>query len=222
MKKPWIEIIPNILYKCADAGEHASVYFVRDADKAVVIDPSIGPFPLPEGVALRALLLTHAHCDHCWAVDAFRVDEAVPLYIHVEDAAPLLDPVLNASQLFGRALRPAPASDRFDDGDVIAIGETLSLTVFHTPGHSAGSSCLLLQENERQRPLALFSGDTLFRGSMGRTDLPGSDPARMQSSLRRLKELMQAWPDDLPILAGHGPGTTVRQEFEYNPFLAAV
>lgn len=222
MRKPWIEIIPEILYKCADAGEHASVYFVRDGVQAVVIDPSIGPFPLPEGVALRALLLTHAHCDHCWAVDAFRADEALPLYIHEEDATPLLDPVLNASQLFGRALRPEPASDLFTDGELISVGESLALKVFHTPGHSAGSSCFLLQENESQRPLALLSGDTLFRGSMGRTDLQGSDSARMQVSLRRLKELMRSWPADLPILPGHGLATTVKQEIEYNPFLAAV
>jgi|LSQX01.1.fsa_nt_gb glyoxylase-like metal-dependent hydrolase (beta-lactamase superfamily II) len=221
MRSGWIPLVDNILFKYPDAGRHASVYFVRDKDFVCLIDPSVDERHLPEGVVPDMLLLTHAHSDHFWAIDEYRDAMAIPLYLHEADAATLADPLLNGSVLFGRPLVPAPASHLFGDGDSIALGDTLTLKVIHTPGHTPGSSCLLLEQTDGQKPLALITGDTLFPGSIGRTDLAGGDQAQMAESLRALKTLLKSLPADLVLLAGHGPASMCGRELQYNPFLNA-
>jgi glyoxylase-like metal-dependent hydrolase (beta-lactamase superfamily II) len=131
----------------------------------------------------------------------------VPVYIHPDDALAFTDPAA-----WGRpgASLAVPADLRtFVDGDVLSLGG-VTCRVVHTPGHTPGSSCFRIGED-----VLLFSGDLVFAGSIGRSDFPESDPAAMARSLARFLEL----PDDLRVLPGHGPETTVGQERASNPFL---
>lgn len=217
MTAPWTPVIPGLLFHLADAGYHASVYFLMTDDGACLIDPSVSPAELPAEWKPQQLLLTHAHADHAWGVDRFREAAALPLFIHTDDAAALADPHLNGARLFGQHFSPAPASDTFTDGQTLAVGNRLTLGVIHTPGHTQGSCCFLLRDD--RAPLALITGDTLFPGSIGRSDLAGGDPAALQQSLIRLRGVLETLPPDLPLLAGHGPVTSAGRELAYNPFL---
>jgi glyoxylase-like metal-dependent hydrolase (beta-lactamase superfamily II) len=152
------------------------------------------------------IILTHGHLDHCGAVSAIKEVFPVSLILH-EDDEDLLQSPLN--QEFSRMLRlpmPPPADKLVKEGDVIKLGEA-NFRVIHTPGHTPGSMCLHWNS-------WLFSGDTLFAGSIGRTDFPGGDFNILKDSLNRLKELD---PDTI-VYPGHMGDTTIRNEKMVNPF----
>lgn len=157
---------------------------------------------------VSAIVNTHAHFDHVVALDEIRTATGAPFMIHVEEADTLARAQASAA-LFGLAIPPPKPADRLlRDGDELSAGK-ISLKVLHTPGHTPGGICLLDGKN-------LFAGDTLFQGSIGRTDFPGGDYGTLMRSIRdRLLPL----PDDTVVYPGHGPSTTLREEKTLNPFL---
>lgn len=196
------------------AGPYKTNTYVLISDSScVVVDPGMHSHDrvMALGLAVEAVVLTHGHIDHTRDAGDF----GVPVWIHEADAF-MLDAGRGVPEQ-SRALFDAENMTRIDglrpliDGAQLSFfGETF--TVRHAPGHSPGS-CLLVHEE------FALTGDVLFRGSIGRTDLPFSDPAAMDASLRGpVREL----PDSLAILPGHGPTSTMRAERSSNPFLAAL
>lgn len=185
------------------------------SDDVVVIDPGFEPGVVrgmldAAGKRPAAAILTHGHPDHAEAAAAFSAGE-VPVYVHPEDVPVFRDPAA-----WGRLGTPAlvePADLRtMIDGDVLDLAG-LRIEVVHTPGHTPGSCCFVID-----RDVLVLAGDLVFAGSIGRTDFPESDPVAMEKSLRRFL----GFPDPLRTLPGHGPETTVGQERANNPFLAGL
>ena len=195
--------------------------------ECVLIDAPPEPGPILARLAaldlrLVALLSTHGHVDHVGGVTSVvkAQDHPVPVHIHREDEHMLLDPV-GSSGMLGRYLEGLDVSPPevilgLDDGDVVS-GAGMRFTSLHTPGHTRGSVCLRL-EAEGVAPL-LFSGDHLFAGSIGRTDLPGGSFDELMASMA---EKILPLDDELLVLPGHGPTTTIGQERRTNPFLAQL
>lgn len=191
-------------------------YLVGDAitRDAIVIDPGDQAADIlaaadAHGLRLVAAVTTHAHFDHVLAAEAIRTQRGVPFYMHAADL-PMLALLEETGRMFlGVELGPPPEVDRhYADGDELSAG-SLRLGVIHTPGHSPGSVSLLVPGE------ALFSGDTLFWGSVGRTDLPGGDADQELASIRnRLFPL-----GDLPVYPGHGQPTTLGEERLTNPYV---
>jgi glyoxylase-like metal-dependent hydrolase (beta-lactamase superfamily II) len=170
-----------------------------------------------------AVLLTHGHLDHVWSVAPVCGAKGIPAYIHPDDRVLLSDPARGfplgaGQQLFGGLEFTEP-----DDVQELADGMTLSLVglqivVNHAPGHTRGSVTFRLPHGQ-EWPDVLFSGDLLFAGSIGRTDLPGGD---YQTILRSLAGVCLPLPDETVVLSGHGPQTTIGAERRGNPFLAGL
>ncbi len=179
---------------------------------AIVIDPAGDDNRLLEALGDREVawvVLTHGHFDHLGAADALRAAKAAPLAVHGADAASITDPVTTGGAMFGFPLFAAAADRPLDDGDLVEAGE-VGLRVLHTPGHTPGSICLLAEGED-----VLFSGDTLFAGSVGRTDFPGGDARALARSIAtRLAPL----PPGTRVHSGHGPDTTIGREARSNPF----
>jgi len=197
--------------------------------ECVLVDAPPEPGPLLARLAalelrLVALLSTHGHIDHVGGIStvvhAQPSPSSVPVHIHDDDKHMLLDPAgtggMMARYLEGLDLRPPEIIEGLDDGTVVR-GAGMSFEVLHTPGHTPGSVCLLAHIDGGD-PL-LFSGDHLFAGSIGRTDLPGgSFDTLMDSMERKILPL----DDALPVLPGHGPSTTIGRERVTNPFLVEL
>lgn len=181
------------------------------SDDAVVIDPGFEPAAIRLMVAragkrVAAVLATHGHADHIGAVPMV-CDADVPLYIHEADELALTDQgAWGAGYPVQANLRP-PEVRTVADGDVLEFAG-FGIEVMHTPGHTPGHVCFRTDG-------FLLSGDLVFRGSIGRSDFPNSDPRQMEESLRRFLE----FPDDLPVYPGHGPETTVGFERQTNEWL---
>lgn len=185
---------------------------------AAIIDPggdasSITGILEKDGLSPACLINTHAHPDHVSANAPLMRHYHIPLCIHRDDAAALAQSGL-LGKLLGFIFEQSPPPDRLlAHGDIIEIGRNI-LRVLHTPGHTPGSICLL-SESPGEDPL-LFSGDTLFEGSVGRTDLPGGSYEMLIGSIRNI---LMPLPDKTVILPGHGPATTMGREKRHNPFL---
>ncbi|MGI6325419.1 MAG: MBL fold metallo-hydrolase [Saccharofermentanales bacterium] len=195
----------------------ACVYLIHLPSSTCLIDPAIRPENLPDGLpAIRWLIATHGHFDHISQADTLRRKTGAPLYIHTADHDYLLDPRLNLSMVIVGKIVYQPAEHKLTDGQILELTDGYRLEVIHTPGHSPGGICLLLHQGDK--PIALFSGDTLFAGSIGRLDLDG-DPAAMAESLIRLGKLSQRpGVADIPVFPGHGPATTLKDELLHNPY----
>ncbi len=184
-----------------------------DAGIGVVIDPGgDGPVILDyvkkAGITVKAVLNTHGHGDHIGANDAIREATGAPLYIHQADAVMLTDPRANLSAFMGYSALSKPAEHFLEEGETLRFGD-LSFQVLHTPGHSAGGVCFVGDG-------VCFSGDTLFAGSIGRTDFPGGSE---QQLIGNIKEKLLPLPEDTVVYSGHGPATTIGREKTANPYL---
>ncbi len=160
-----------------------------------------------------AVLLTHAHFDHIGAVDAVRDTYNVPVYVHKNEKGWLTNPSLNGSDLFmiGESIQVKEADEIISGEGTLKIG-SFAFTVLETPGHSPGSVSYYCKEAG-----AVFSGDALFRMSIGRTDLPGGS---FNELIESIEEKLFVLPDETVVLCGHGPETTIAFEKANNPFLS--
>jgi glyoxylase-like metal-dependent hydrolase (beta-lactamase superfamily II) len=186
--------------------------------EAVIIDPGDEADQLVAAVRdfdvdVRLILLTHAHVDHITGVAAVKNEYSVPVYLHRDDLF-LYDAAVQQGAMFGFKVRQPPPVDIYYDGTPIAFGD-YAVNVHHTPGHCPGGVCLQIGRRG-ERGTHLFVGDTLFAGSIGRTDLPGGD---YQVLMRSITQVLFPLGDDAIVHPGHGPDTTIARERTTNPFV---
>jgi len=187
--------------------------------EAVLIDPGDEVDELLEAARdLRAnvtqILLTHAHLDHVTGVARAKSALNVPVWLHKDDLF-LYERTVDQGRMFGIAVEQPPPVDRFyQPGEVVRFGD-YQVDVLPTPGHCPGGVCLAIGRADSE-DRALFVGDTLFAGSIGRTDLPGGD---IETLLASIRNVLFAFPDDTLVHSGHGPDTTIGVERRTNPFL---
>jgi hydroxyacylglutathione hydrolase len=188
--------------------------------EAVVIDPGDEPERIlrllaSKGLTPVALLHTHAHFDHIGGSRRVKEATAAEIRLHAADF-PLYEALPSQAAHFGlSAENPLPPDRPIADGETIRFG-AYAVTAIHTPGHTPGSTCYRLEGATPGVPGVLFSGDTLFRRSIGRTDLWGGDTDTILASIR---ERLYGLPGDLRVICGHGPDTTIAEERERNPFV---
>jgi glyoxylase-like metal-dependent hydrolase (beta-lactamase superfamily II) len=185
---------------------------------AVLIDPGDEVEQLLAAVRRRALtvryiLLTHAHLDHVTGVATAKSALGVPVYLHREDLF-LYETVVQQGVMFGLTVQPQPAPDAFYDSSPLHFGD-YDVAVHHTPGHCPGGVCLQIGPTGTAGS-DLFVGDTLFAGSIGRTDFPGGDYATL---MRSITEVLFPLGDHAIVHPGHGPDTTIERERTTNPFV---
>ena len=194
-------------------------YVLRETETAgdcLIVDAGLEPAELINFLQQHKLnpvaaILTHGHIDHIAGVTALRENfPEIKVYIHKLDAEMLTGALTNLSALAGQTLSTEPADVFIAEGDNIDQAG-IRLEVLHTPGHTPGGISLYSKEDQ-----LVFVGDTLFAGSVGRTDFPGASFAQLIKSIR---EKLFTLPDETLCLPGHGPSTTIAQEKQYNPFL---
>jgi glyoxylase-like metal-dependent hydrolase (beta-lactamase superfamily II) len=222
-------------------GANCYVVAPGPGERCVVIDPGHNAMPGLDGVLREhrlkpaAVILTHGHIDHMLSVTPVCGAHDIPAYVHPDDRYMLADPLRGSilpgmtqrrlAAMAGQITFTEPSDVReLKDGEALGFGGALGfdLVVDHAPGHTAGSVTFRLPRSAnpaQQEPDVLFTGDLLFAGSIGRTDLPGGDPEAILASLARVVLPLQ---DDTVVLAGHGPRTTVGRERASNPFLKGM
>jgi glyoxylase-like metal-dependent hydrolase (beta-lactamase superfamily II) len=188
------------------------------SNDAVIIDPGdeveeLIALVAARNLAVRQILLTHAHIDHVTGVAAAKKAFGVPIHLHRDDDC-LYAAVEQQAAIFGLQATQPPPVDRYYDGTPITFGD-YEVQVHHTPGHCPGGVCLQVgKRGETGRDL--FVGDTLFAGSIGRTDLPGGD---YETLMRAITGVLLPLGDEAVVHPGHGPGTTIGRERTTNPFV---
>lgn len=205
-----IQCIPNGLVQ-------SNAYLVAENGEAVVIDCGCNPDRILEianrnGVVLKHVILTHGHFDHLYYIDQLRKKADVTVHIHEADAACLTDPFMNGLAIFpvDGTQTFQPADKLLKDGDVLECGG-MRFHILQTPGHTRGCICIHVDN-------FLFTGDTLFKASVGRTDLPGGSMKEIELSIR---EKLYSLPEETIVYPGHGLATTIGFEKKHNPFIRA-
>jgi hydroxyacylglutathione hydrolase len=211
MPQPLIRTIPVGPLQC-----NCSILIDEETGEAVVVDPGGEPERILAALSRAdarpaALLHTHGHFDHITGTGEVAKATGALIRLHPADR-PLYDALPDQAAAFGlSASPPLPPDAPLSDGETIRFGR-FAIRAIHTPGHTPGSTCFLL---ESDRPI-LFSGDTLFRRSIGRTDLWGGDTNQILGSIR---EKLFALDPGTPVVCGHGAGTTIGEERRLNPFV---
>jgi len=215
-------MIPDMVIRTAAVApffKNGYVVMCETTRQAVLIDPGDEVDALLEaaqadGAKVTAILLTHAHLDHVTGVAQAKSALGAPVWLHRDDLF-LYNGVVEQGRMFGIRVSPQPTIDAFyQPNQSIAFGNYV-VDVSPTPGHSPGGVCLAIgPANGEARDL--FVGDTLFAGSIGRTDLPGGD---LETLLQSIRSVLFKYPDAAPVYSGHGPATTIGDERRTNPFL---
>ena len=188
--------------------------------QAVFIDPGdevdqLLDFIRKEQLDVTHILLTHAHVDHVSGVAEAKRTLGVPIYLHKDDLF-LYQNAVRTGMMFGLTVEEPPPVDVFYDGDEPIVFGDYEVRVAHTPGHCPGGVCLAISKSGDESAPRLFVGDTLFAGSIGRTDLPGGD---YETLLGAITGTLFGFPDESIVYSGHGPETTIGRERNTNPFV---
>ena len=194
---------------------NCSVLGDEQTREAMVIDPGdqiedILEILREEKLTLKQIVITHAHIDHVGGAMKLKAATGAPILMNQNDYALLKMLDMQAAWIGMRPPGAVQIDEAVEQGRVLKIG-SISSNVIHTPGHTEGSICLYFPQEKR-----LIAGDTLFAGSIGRTDLPGGS---MEKIMRSLHTQVLALPDETEVVPGHGPATTIGEERETNPFL---
>ncbi|MGI6777487.1 MAG: MBL fold metallo-hydrolase [Acetivibrionales bacterium] len=203
-----------MIIKCIPTGMfHSNSYIVGDNGEGVVIDSGVNSREIlneaeSSGLKIKYIILTHSHIDHVCTVEETRKALGAKVAIHELEAGALTDSYLNGSELFGKGLTCNEADVLLKDGDVIEV-RGLEFEIIHTPGHTKGGICIKVNN-------CIFTGDTLFKMSIGRSDLPGGNQTVLINSIR---SKLMTLPDETEVFPGHGPGTKIGYEKKNNPFL---
>lgn len=209
--------MPDLAVKHMIVGAVATNCYLAENTKtkeALIIDPGdnapgIAKIIKSDGVTPVAILLTHGHFDHAMAAEEVANEYGIEIYAHEAERETLEDPRINLSGMIGQTLKFH--ADRYvKDGEVLHLAG-FDIQVFHTPGHTLGGVCYYLEEEK-----VLFSGDTLFCQSVGRTDFPTGSASTL---IRSIQEKLMPLPDDTEVYTGHEDMTTIGMERKYNPFL---
>ncbi len=192
---------------------YSNCYGVVSDEAAIVIDPGkckpeVVNFLKSNKDKETLILLTHAHYDHISGADELREITGAKIAIGATEAPSLRNPHFNLTDSIRTGMKPFYADIIFCDEQEITVGD-ITVKAIETPGHTKGSMCYLIENN-------LFTGDTLFYESVGRTDLPGGDSDDLLSSLNRI---MLTFDDNIKVFSGHGEPTTIGHEREYNPYM---
>jgi glyoxylase-like metal-dependent hydrolase (beta-lactamase superfamily II) len=185
----------------------------RRTGEAICIDPGDSPQEILAmardlGVRIKAIANSHAHVDHILGVRGVQAETGAKFYMH-QGERPIAARAVETAQMFGQAAEPPPDADFFpEDGDIVEV-DGVQLRVIHTPGHTPGSVSYYTEG-------CLFSGDTLFAGSIGRTDLPGGD---YEQEMASIIDKLLVLPDETIVLPGHMMETKIGVEKEMNPFV---
>ena len=193
----------------------ANCYIIYPEDKkeGIVLDPGGDVEDIitaidSNGLNIKYIILTHGHADHIGGVKGLKNKLGVPVMIHEKDRELLVDGDKNLSSVMAMATVEIEPDVLLKDGDKIEFGG-LTAEVIHTPGHTPGGICLKIGDN-------LFTGDTLFAGSIGRTDFLGGS---YEEIIKSIKEKLIIYPDNTQVYPGHGPSSTIKNEKSSNPFL---
>ncbi len=195
-------------------GQNCYIVGCEETREVAVIDPggnAAGILDLLKKHDLKAVYIinTHGHIDHIGGNQGVKEATGAKILIHEADAPMLGSSASNLASLMGAKVTSPPADQFLKDGDIIKIGNTVELEVIHTPGHSPGGICLKTGD-------IIFVGDTLFQGSIGRTDFPGGSYPQL---IKMIKEKLLRYGDEVVAYPGHGPATTIGFERKHNPFL---
>lgn len=204
------EILPVGVLAC-----NCSIFGDEETREAMVVDPGddigdILDIVSRHGLRVTAIVVTHAHIDHIGGAARLKAATGAPVYLNLEDQA-IYDQIEMQAAWIGVPTPPRTEIDSpLKDGDLLRMGRA-EFTVLHTPGHTPGSVSLWIPAEKK-----LIAGDTLFRDSIGRTDLPGGDGHRILLSIR---DKLLRLPEETLVIPGHGPATTIGREKQYNSFL---